>query len=386
MPQAQSATTAAQIKQLAAQMGFDVVGITRPQDLVEGERAIEAWVGEGRHGSMQYLEDYKKRRDRFYSGVAELKSVLVLGVNYYSPSANETPQHLAGRVARYAWGKDYHQVIRQKHEALIEALQKSIGLSFQARSCVDIQPLPERFAAVQSGLGFIGKNTMLLSQKYGPWLFLSEIITNLELEEDAPFEGDCGTCAKCQKVCPTGALDEDYRIDARLCIAYLTIEHKGVIPRELRPKIKGWVFGCDECLTVCPFTSKSKETRWPEFRPESGTGEWLVLEQLFEIGSNSMHERTFENTALLRANRKQLLRNACIVLGNSGKREAIPLLVKAMSDQAALVRLHAAWALGQLPFDEAKTVLKRFQRTEIDAQVSAEISVAIKTESVSEAT
>ncbi|MBI3313610.1 MAG: tRNA epoxyqueuosine(34) reductase QueG, partial [Candidatus Omnitrophica bacterium] len=258
------------IKKLAQEMGFDKVGITHPALLEEGERALESWVHEGRHGSMKYLENFSKRKQRFYEGMPDAKSVIVLGVNYYSkneiassasPPRNDSEVVIAsersersnlafkGRVARYAWGKDYHEVIRKKHESFIRQLKKNLGKDFRAVSCVDTQPIPERFAAVQAGFGFIGKHTVLLNQKFGPWFFLSEIVTNLELEEDINHEeGNCGTCNHCQTVCPTGALDKDYEIDARRCIAYLTIEHKGVIDRALRPFVKDWIFGCDECL------------------------------------------------------------------------------------------------------------------------------------------
>ncbi len=340
---------APQIKKMAHELGFDEVGITSFAKLEEGARAIREWVKEGRHGSMKYLEDFDARHAKFFQDFGEPKSVIVLGVNYYSNGkSHSSPSKdiLQGRVARYAWGRDYHEVIRAKHEELIERLTKLLPARF--KSCVDIQPVPERFAAMQAGFGFIGKNTMLLSQKFGPWVFLSEIVTNLKLQEDLPAEGDCGTCSHCQKVCPTGALDENYKIDARRCIAYLTIEHKGSIPLELRPHVKDWVFGCDECLSICPFTSKQKEGNWKELGPDAGFGEWLEIEKLFEIKSNSEYEKRFQGTAMTRTTRKQMMRNACVVLGNSGKKEAIPLLKKALHDPAPLVREHAAWALGRL--------------------------------------
>ena len=341
-----------QIKKIACEIGFDEIGITRFAKLEAGVRAVREWVGEGRHSTMKYLEDFEARRAKFLADFGEPKSVIVLGVNYFSsnvPRATSHESSIRGRVARYAWGRDYHEIIRSKHEKFMARTSQLIqDDSVRFKSCVDIQPLPERFAAMQAGFGFVGKNTMLLSKKFGPWLFLSEILTNLDLEEDLPAAGDCGTCNHCQKVCPTGALDEDYRIDARRCIAYLTIEHKGEIPVELRPHVKDWIFGCDECLTICPFTSKSKESHWEELRPESGFGEWLEIEKLFEIKSNSEYERRFRGTAMMRVSRKQMLRNACLVLGNSGRKEAVPLLEKALLDPSPLVREHAAWGLEQL--------------------------------------
>ena len=377
------------VHSLARELGFDEVGVTKPAALEEGEEAIEEWVSQGRHGGMKYLEDFRARRERFFKEIPDAKSVIVLGVNYYSKENSKTsggqvkmkpvPPRFQGRVARYAWGKDYHEVIRQKHEVLIARLTEILNENFSAKSCVDIQPIPERFAAVQAGFGFLGKHTGLLHKQFGPWLFLSEIVTNLHLEEDKPTGGDCGTCNHCQTVCPTGALDEDYKIDARRCIAYLTIEHKGVIARELRPQIKDWIFGCDECLNICPFTSKSQETRWKEFQPEAGFGEWLPIEELFAVSSNTQHEKKFSGTALLRTSRKQLLRNACLVLGNSGREDAIPYLQKALDDPSSLVRLHAAWGLGELRFESARQTLKRHLAQETDPDVCAEIKMAIQT-------
>lgn len=366
------------IKQAARQLGFDEVGMTRPASLAEGEQAIAEWVQEGRHGGMNYMENFAERRARFYEEFPDAKSVIVLGVNYYTSASASSSGGLSGRVARYAWGKDYHQVIAERHRELIEILKKKFGESFRAKSCVDTQPLPERFASVQAGLGFTGKHTGLLNKNFGPWLFLSEIVTNLELEDDIPEKGSCGTCVDCQTVCPTGALDQDYKIDARLCIAYLTIEHKGIIPRELRPKIKDWLFGCDECFAVCPFTSKSKESRWPELTASAGVGPHQDLKALFEITSNSEHEKKFLGTALLRTNRKQMLRNACVVLGNSGNPEAIPYLKKGLEDISPLVRLHAAWALGQFRTHEVLEMLLSRLTAETDPEVSGEIKSAIE--------
>ena len=397
-----SETLAFQIKRLAHETGFDEVGITSVEKKGQGEKAIQDWVSEGRHGTMKYLEDFSERRRRFFSDFPDAKSVIVLGVNYYtsafssviarrpkadvaipsyktgiasSPTAprNDKEAALRGRIARYAWGKDYHQVIRQKHQIFLNHLTELLDFPLKAKSCVDIQPIPERYTAVRAGLGFIGKHTGLLSQRFGPWLFLSEIVTNLDLPEDIPSQGDCGTCAHCQKVCPTGALDQDYRIDARRCIAYLTIEYKRIIPRELRPKIKDWIFGCDECLAVCPFGSNAKESEWEELKPEAGQGQWLDLGVLFDLPSNSSYEKKYHGTALLRAGRKQMLRNACIVLGNSGREEAIPYLERALGSQFPLVRLHASWALGQLNYPQSAQILKQRLESESDPEVREEI-------------
>ena len=371
-------TLTAEIKKLAAGQGFHQTGITHVGSLAEGEKAILDWTSQDKHGTMKYLEDFGRRRRRFFEDMPDASSVLVLGLNYYDFRGEKKPAGpVPGKIARYAWGKDYHEIIRAKHLRLIEGIQKSAGPSFKAKSCVDIQPLPEKFAARQAGFGFIGKNTLLLSKEYGPWLFLSEIVTNLDLQEDLPAQGNCGTCKSCQTVCPTGALDQDYKIDARLCIAYLTIEHKGIIPRELRPKIKDWVFGCDECLDICPFTSKSQQTDCEDLTSSSGFGPSLDLETLFNIRSNSDYEKLFAGTAVLRASRKQLLRNACVVLGNSGKEEALPLLEKALNDPAWLVRLHAAWGLAQFKGPLVMEILRERLRKESEPAVAEELKWAL---------
>lgn len=333
---------------------------------------------------MKYLEDFSERKARFFKDFSGARGVLVLGVSYYSAAKepeglSESAGILKGRVARYAWGLDYHEEIRKRHERLIARLAALCGPELRAASCVDIQPIPERYAAFKAGLGFIGKHTGLLSRKFGPWLFLSEIITNLDLEEDLPAAGDCGTCVECQSACPTGALDREYSLDARLCIAYWTIEHKGVIPRDFRPKIKDWIFGCDICMAVCPFGTRPVETSWPELKPESGFGPRLDPAELFGIKTQRDYEKKFQGTALLRAKRKQMLRNACIVLGNSGHVSALPYLAQALGDPEALVRLHAAWGLGRIPGQESVKVLKARAGEEKDSGVLEEITAALAT-------
>lgn len=379
-----------QIKTLAFETGFDTVGIVPLASLEDGEEAISAWIKEGWHGTMKYLEDFQLRRKRLLQEIPNARSVVCLGVNYYQGEVHRTKSiehevkphapspmpsaEFSGKIARYAWGKDYHQVIRKRHETFIKKIRSTLQINFQARSCVDTQPVPERFAAVQAGMGFVGKHTGLLNPQFGPWLFLSEIVTDLDLESEIPSRGDCGACTHCQTVCPTGALDQDYKIDARLCIAYLTIEHKGIIPRELRPKIKDWIFGCDECMAICPFTSKQQETSWTEFHSDQGPGTKLMMDQLFNLSSNREYEKKFAGTAVLRAGLKQMLRNACIVLGNSGSPEALPYLKKAIRHASALVRLHAAWALGQIVGKEAKALLEETLRNEKDLEVISEIN------------
>lgn len=366
------------IEKEAYAVGFDAVGITAFSSRPEDDARLDQWIDEKRHGEMQYLENFKQRRMRFNQAFPEAQSVIVLGVNYFSKDAERPLDlQLAGRIARYARGQDYHLVIRQRHEKLIERLKKIIP-ELRAFSCVDTQPLQERPAAVLAGLGFYGKNTMLLSKQFGPWLFLSEMITNIDLAETIENPGTCGTCTHCQVQCPTGALDQDYRMDARRCISYLTIEYKGIIPIEMRPFIKDWIFGCDECLTVCPFTTKQKETQWEELKPQAGSGMWMDFDRLFRVKSNREYEKAFQGTSLLRAGRKQMMRNACIVLGNSGRQEAFPYLLQALSDPSPLVRRHAAWGLGRIGGIQGEQALSKHFKLDTDAGVLEEIEMALK--------
>ncbi len=397
--------TSEQVKSLASSLGFDACGITRAERLPEAEEELKAWVREGKHGEMKYLEDFESRANRFWRNFPGARSIIVVGVNYYAKGQKgdrllgpERPSNLSpfcdtsltggmtkqsarrhsesrppaeggsasggkggtknldseilrpfgpqedtgcdvasltkrhggpamteerstGRVARYAWGKDYHRVIGKRLEEFREKLSEAVGRPFRAEICVDTKPLHERALAQRAGLGFIGKQSQLLSPKFGPWLFLAELVTDLELEPDIPFVGSCGSCRICIDECPTEAILPEGGIDARCCIAYLTIEHKTEIPPSLRPLIGDWVFGCDLCLQVCPHASKSKETGWPELRAESGKGEALDLLSLLQIPSNGAYEKEFEGTAITRAHRKQLLRNARVILENLDEEE-----------------------------------------------------------------
>jgi len=305
-----------QVKSLAASLGFEACGVTRAEPLPEAEEALKRWVQSGRHGTMKYLEDFESRAKKFWESFPEARSIIVVGVNYYSKTPPRSDGPARGRVARYAWGKDYHRVIAKRLEEFRDRLSEEIGHAIRAEICVDTKPLLERSLAEKAGLGFIGKQSQLLHPKFGPWLFLAELVTDLELEPDTPYIGSCGSCTICIDECPTQAIQPEGGIDARRCISYLTIEHKGEIASELRPLLGDWVFGCDLCLQVCPYAKKGKETGWTELKAESGFGPELNLAELLQIPSNSAHEKKFAETALLRTNRKQLRRNAEAVLEN----------------------------------------------------------------------
>lgn len=306
------------VQEIAQEVGFHAVGVIPYGILKDAEKRFFDWRDKGYAGEMKFLANYESRRDVFVKDTDWAKSIIVLGVNHYQKSKSEKPPTPEfGRVARYAWGADYHKAIRARHEKLIERL-KEMNPDARFVSSIDTRPLFEREIAQRAGLGFIGKQNQLLSLEFGPWLFLSEIVTDLELEETAPHLGSCGTCRICIDACPTQAIVGPRELDATKCIAYQTIENPGEIPDALAPKMGNWFFGCDICLTVCPYTAKSKDTDWPEFRPSAGDDpEWVNMNEILSLKSQGEFRRKFGYRALSRINKKQADRNARTVLNNA---------------------------------------------------------------------
>jgi len=309
------------IKTISSEVGFHAVGVTRFEIPEDAEQRFLKWREKGYAGDMQFLKNYEARRDQLLSEAAWAKSVIVLGVNYYQKEKNpEPPGPGFGKVARYAWGEDYHKAIRKRHETFINRLKTEVSAEARFLSSIDTRPLFERELAQRSGLGFIGKQNQLLSLQFGPWLFLSEILTDLELEEDAPHLGTCGTCRICIDACPTDAIVGPRELDATKCIAYHTIENPGEIPENVQSKMDKWFFGCDICLTVCPYTAKSKVTDWEEFRGLSLEGTvpgWVDMNAILSLKSQGEFRRKFKTSAISRINKKQAIRNAKVTLRNS---------------------------------------------------------------------
>jgi epoxyqueuosine reductase len=269
------------------------------------------------------------------------RSIVAAGMNYWQPQPEGR-----GRIARYALGEDYHQLLLEKLEALADELVRQGG---QAKVYVDTGPVLEKPLAERAGLGWQGKSTMLIHRQLGPWLLLGEVLTTLDLEPDAPERDHCGTCERCISACPTGAITAPYQLDARRCIAYLTIELKGSIPEEMRPLIGDRVYGCDECLDVCPWNRFAQTTRESRFLareelPANGTDR---LHALLEITATGF-KRRFARSPILRVKRRGLLRNVCVVLGNIGTADDLPALRRAAQHEEPLVREHAEWAIRQI--------------------------------------
>ena len=323
----------AKIKSFAlSEAGFDLVGISAASLSSKHERAVESWVSEGRAGTMAYMERDPGRRAHPESSLASARSVISLAVNYYHPE-DPKPSVAVGKIAKYAYGRDYHKVIEKKLKKLGQFILETGGKGTEVKSYVDTGPILEKAFAQEAGLGFFGKNTNLITRNFGSWVFLASLITNLELEADAPHMGGCGSCRICIDACPTDALLGDGSLDARRCISYLTIETKDAEhPKELQAGIGEWVFGCDICQDVCPYNFRAKTTRHEELYPPSTRSEkrelaqdsapsglrgtWLDLDKLEAIKTDEEFQSAFQGSPLKRSKRLGLLRNARTVRMN----------------------------------------------------------------------
>ena len=365
------------IHQHANELGFELVGIT-PAAQSETIARYRQWIENGYAGKMDYLERHLPLKVDVRQLLTEAKSVISLAMNYYTL---DPPKALAedparGQISRYAWGDDYHEVIRQRLSKLVDFIKKTAEAELKARVCVDTAPIIEREYAQKAGIGWIGKNTNLIHWRSGSWYFLAEVLINIDLESDtAPLRGSCGTCTRCIEACPTDAIIEPNLLDSRLCISYLTIELKESIPKALRPKIGNLIFGCDICQEVCPWNSKAVPTDEPAFQPRDGN---LTPKLLSLIGMTQQEfSRRFKGSPIKRTKRRGFLRNVLVAIGNWGEPRAVPALKDALADDEPLVRSHAAWALGKIGGDTAKQILQTRLTIETEQEVITEIQNAL---------
>ncbi|HEU5226992.1 MAG TPA: tRNA epoxyqueuosine(34) reductase QueG [Ktedonobacteraceae bacterium] len=379
------------IKEYAYTLGFDTVRITSAEAFAEAEHIIKERIAQGLMDGLPWFTaeraDVSCHPDTL---LPEAQSIIALGMVYLTEQPDEaeigTPR---GRISRYAWGDDYHDIIKPKLQQFAAWLRTyardEMGAEAETRLFVDTGRMVDRAVAQRAGLGWYGKNTNILTKKWGSWLFLAEIVTNLPLSADSPIKASCGNCELCLHACPTQALPNPYELDNTRCISFLTIELRGSIPLELRPLMGNLIFGCDICQQVCP-VNKLAEKRlaaqtvsfypYGHFRPRPETGSSPELIPLLSLTEEEFRER-FRRSPIKRTKRRGFLRNVCVALGNSGDPQAIPALTKALYDHEPLVRGHAAWALGRIGGTQAQEALQCVLKTEEDQDVQKEIRCAL---------
>jgi epoxyqueuosine reductase len=364
-----------QIKEAAQRLGFELVGIS-PMRPAPHEQSFAQWLREGLAGNLDYMQRTESLRRDPRELVPWAVSIISVAMNYYSGYSRPVESSESrGWISRYAWGDDYHNLMKGKLEALLESIGQFHDGNIQGKAFVDSGPVLERDFAGIAGLGWIGKNTHLISPKKGSWFFLGELFVDLPLAYDRPIRDRCGRCDLCLKACPTGAFVGPYVLDARRCISYLTIELKDWMPRSLRPLVGNHIFGCDICQEVCPYNVKALPTAEIAFQPRSG----LHAPELIAFLSLSEAEfrQRFRASPILRAKRRGFLRNVAVALGNLKALDAVPALIRSLDDEESVVRGHVAWALGQIGAQTALDPLHRRLRAENDANVQEELRQAI---------
>jgi epoxyqueuosine reductase len=335
----------ARVREIAREEGFDLVGTAGPDPPPE-LAAFARWVSRGYAGEMAYLTGQVEKRSDLRAAFPWARSVVCVGLQYDTPHpySTEAPPE-RGWLSRYAWGDDYHDVMKARLDRVVERLGEEAG-PFEARTYVDTGPLVERAWAAAAGLGAWGKNACLLHPEHGSWFFLGEIVTDLDLEPDAPRPDMCGSCTACLDACPTGALPEPGVLDATRCISYLTIELRGPIPEDHREGVGRHVFGCDICQDVCPWNRKRRHRGGPPFEPREG----LVAPDLAGLAGLDVEEfrARFRKSPVKRAKRRGLLRNVAVAIGNGGDPAHLPALERLAEDEDPVVREHAEWARRRL--------------------------------------
>jgi epoxyqueuosine reductase len=332
-----------QIREESERLGFFQIGVAKARP-VPRTQEFERWLDRHMHGEMTYLERQAEQRKDPTRVLENCRSILVAAMNYFP--GNGFPQDpLKGRISRYAWGDDYHDVMKPKLEMLLQFIKRqhpdADGICY-----ADTGPVMEKVWGAETAFGWTGKNSLLTTRNMGSWFFLGVILLNIELEADRQEKNYCGSCTRCLKTCPTNAIVAPHVVDARLCISYLTIEYRGSIPLHLRPMIGNRIYGCDDCLEVCP---------WNRFAARAAEGEFLPREanrapdliSLVHLTPEEFKVR-FRGSAVLRAKRDGFVRNVCVALGNSGDVRAMPALEGACRDDSPIVREHATWALHRI--------------------------------------
>lgn len=358
------------LKHEARRLGFALGGAC-PAVTPQGIHHFHGWLDAGYAGEMTYLVERRHAYEHPHHVLDGVRSLLMLAMPYRTsePTLGGACQ---GRVSRYAWGEDYHDLIHDRLGRLADWLKRHVP-SCKVRGVVDTAPLLEREFAQLAGLGWVGKNTLLLNRQLGSWFFLAALLTDVELAYDPPHEADhCGTCRACLDACPTQAFAGPYVLDSRRCISYLTIELRSMIAADLRLGIGDWLFGCDICQDVCPWNRFAPISNERELFPAADTNP-LELPGLFDMDDEAFRQR-FRRTPLWRPKRRGLLRNAALVLGNKRPPEGIGALIRGLADGEPLVRGACAWALSQYGGEAAREAVQARLAAETDAEVRRELN------------
>jgi epoxyqueuosine reductase len=364
------------VTQLARAAGLDVTGVTTADTF--GDNLAGILVDRIRNGHLAGLDWFTEERAIFSSSPRNLhptaRSVISVGVPYWNPGIQHPNDGiLRGRISRYAWGRDYHKTLKKRLRRLHEALEKEIGRSIEARLLVDTARIVDRAVAARSGLGWYGKNTMILVPRRGSWVMIGELVVDVDIQPDLPLKPKCGRCTRCLDICPTGALVDEYVLNTPRCISFLTIEHRGTIPHEIRSRMGDWVFGCDMCQDICPYTKAALPEDEPEFRPRTIDHAFPPLEWLLTM-TEAEFRAEFSGTAVMRAKWQGMARNAAVALGNVGTINDLELLERTVAEHPEpLVRGHAAWAMGRIDRQQAIPALNNLRVRESCPEVVSEI-------------
>ncbi len=372
-----AARLSALIKDRAVDLGFDLVGISSVEGRYAEADFFKRWLGYGYSGEMQYLERGLLKREKIEEVLPGAKSIISCAVNYntQNPRSTEVPQTETGWVSRYAWGDDYHEILQEMLAKLGDYLKGLCEREVRAKVYVDTGPVLEKAHASRGGIGWVGKNTCLINQRIGSWLFLGEIITDAELACDEPVQDRCGSCTRCIDACPTDAIVRPYVLDATKCVSYLTIELKGKIPFDLRKGVENNVFGCDVCQDVCPWNRDAFFSLKKNFRPREKllSPDFLWLMELDE----DRFREIFRKSPVKRAKRRGFMRNVLVAVGNSENKKYIKYVREMLRDDEPLIRAHAVWALWKLEGEDCFVELENMLVSETDEQVLEEIYLAM---------
>jgi epoxyqueuosine reductase len=369
-----------QVKQRAREAGLTVAAVTTAATFPETRTVLHERIAAGHLDGLDWFTPERASQSCDPRVLMERAiSIVSVGIAYWGTEPGKPEDGVPrGRISRYARGTDYHKLLPQRLRALHAMIEADVGRSIEARFLTDHARIVDRAVAARAGLGWYGKNACIIVPGHGSWVMLAELLLDLDLEPDAPLDRNCGRCQICLDRCPTGAIVAPYTIDTPTCLSFQTIENRGAIPRHLRPQFGDWVFGCDVCQEVCPYTGAAQDAPDPAFLPQDIENAYPSLHTLLAMSDDAFRQR-YRGTAVLRAKRNGMARNAAVVLGNIGTdQDADPLVAALLEHDAPLVRGHAAWALSRIGGATARSGLARAWHRECDPDARAEIALALE--------